>query len=341
VNIPFKLGSAAWRAARAFCDPAVPLLTQVVVTRRCNLACGYCTEYDHVSSPVETARLEAWIDRLSDLGTLIVTFTGGESLLHPELDRLVRRVNDRGMVCTIITNGYPVTRRWIERLNDAGLTLLQVSVDNIEQSEYSQKSWNHLRPRMELLREHARFRVNVNAVLGACAPEEVRRLVREVKELGFFMTFGLLHDNEGQIRSGLLGDELADFFREVRQNRHLSALHNIGEGWEDEMIRKGSSPWRCRAGARFLYIDEEGLVSYCSQMRGHPGIPITSYTRDHLRAAFYTAKGCEDGCTINCVRRASSLDNWRSQKPPSPKHHPSPALTGIGTFSAEVPRQES
>ena len=35
-----------------------PLLAQVVVTRRCNLACGYCNEYDDFSPPVPTADLD-------------------------------------------------------------------------------------------------------------------------------------------------------------------------------------------------------------------------------------------------------------------------------------------
>jgi MoaA/NifB/PqqE/SkfB family radical SAM enzyme len=311
--VPFRLGSAISRVARILVDPSVPMLTQVVVTRRCNLACGYCSEFDHVSSPVPAAQIRSWIDHLADLGALIVTFTGGESLLHPELDSLVAHVNARGMICTVISNGYPITRRWIERLNGAGLTLLQVSVDNIEPSDYSQKSWSHLRPRMQLLRDHARFRVNVNAVLGTCSPEQVRSLVSEVRELGFFMTFGLLHNDHGQIDAGLLGDSLADFFREMSGGRRISALHGIGEGWEERLIREGSSPWRCRAGGRFLYIDENGIVSYCSQQRGAPGIPLLSYTRKDVRRGFDTVKGCESGCTINCVRRASSLDEWRPQ----------------------------
>ncbi|MBC7173130.1 MAG: radical SAM protein, partial [Polyangiaceae bacterium] len=37
------------RAALALVRPESPLLAQLVVTRRCNLACGYCNEYDHES----------------------------------------------------------------------------------------------------------------------------------------------------------------------------------------------------------------------------------------------------------------------------------------------------
>src|SRR5690606_17565245 len=68
------------RGARALLDVERPFLAQVVVTRRCNLSCGYCNEYDDVSKPVPAEVLEQRIDHLAELGTLVVTLTGGEPL---------------------------------------------------------------------------------------------------------------------------------------------------------------------------------------------------------------------------------------------------------------------
>ena len=42
----------AAKVAAAGTDPYRPLLAQIVVTRRCNLSCGYCYEHDHHSPPV-------------------------------------------------------------------------------------------------------------------------------------------------------------------------------------------------------------------------------------------------------------------------------------------------
>ena len=83
------------------------------------------------------------------------------------------------------------------------------------------------------------------------------------------------------------------------------------------MIAQGTAPWKCRAGGRYLYIDELGKVSYCSQRRGEPGIDLLDYTRTDLQRGFDTKKGCEDRCTIACVRRASSFDGWRAQPGPT------------------------
>ena len=302
------------RAGMAMISPSKPALVQLVVTRRCNLACGYCNEFDHVSPPVDTRLLVDRIDRIADAGTVVLTLTGGEPLLHPMLDELIRHGVSRGMVCTSITNGYTLTPRWIHRLNDSGLTLLQVSIDNLHPNEVSEKSWSTLKERLTLLRDHAEFKVTVNAVLGSCSADETRQVVRGVRELGFYMTVGLMHDHEGQLDPGLLGNELADFYREIRGESRKSLLHHIGEGWEAEIIRKGVAPWKCRAGARYLYVDEDGIVSYCSQRRDEPGVPLEQYSEEDRQREFYTRKGCEDRCTISCVRRASATDALRRQE---------------------------
>jgi MoaA/NifB/PqqE/SkfB family radical SAM enzyme len=323
VFLPTNSLRAARRGARALLDVKRPFLAQVVVTRRCNLSCGYCNEYDDVSSPVPFDELKARIDHLASLGTVVVTLTGGEPLLHPRLDELVAHVVSHGMVCTMISNGYAFTRRWIDRLNAAGLTLVQISIDNLEPNDVSQKSLSKIQHRLVGLKEHARFGVNINAVLGSCSPEATRALVSQVEELGFFMTVGLLHDHSGQLDPGLAGDELASLYSEMRRRSKKSVFHHVGEGWEDRMIARGQVPFRCRAGARYLYVDEFGKVSYCSQRRGDPGVSLLNYTTRDAELAFDTPKGCEASCTIACVRRASALDRFRSQDgDPRPTNSP-------------------
>lgn len=324
------------RGIRAFFDSRVPILAQVVVTRRCNLSCGYCNEYDDFSSPVPLADLFARIDHLAALGTTIVTLTGGETLLHPDLDQVVARVGGHHMVCTSISNGVLLSREWIERLNAAGLYLMQLSVDNLAPDQTSQKSLVMLEKRLPLLKEHARFHVNINAVLGSCAATETRELVRRVREMGFYMTVGLLHGSDGLLDRGLLKQEdLETLYAEINGDRRRRVLHHLGEGWETEMIRSGRSDWKCRAGARYLYIDEFGMVSYCSQRRGEPGIPLLEYGREHARYFSTERKGCEPSCTIACVRRASAIDRFRRQDT-KVRREPPPAAVAAPEVSRTV-----
>jgi MoaA/NifB/PqqE/SkfB family radical SAM enzyme len=132
------------RSAREFTRGLVhtahPLLVQIIPIRRCNIDCGYCNEYDKVSPPVPTDVMTRRIEKLSELGTSVVAFSGGEPMLHPDLDDLIRLIRRRGMMAGLITNGYFLVPKRIEELNQAGLDFLQISIDNIEPDEVSKKS---------------------------------------------------------------------------------------------------------------------------------------------------------------------------------------------------------
>jgi sulfatase maturation enzyme AslB (radical SAM superfamily) len=142
------------------------VLAHLIVTRRCNLSCGYCNEYDHVSAPVPVEVLRQRVDKLAELGASIITISGGEPLLHPELEEVIRHIRRRGIIAGLITNGYLLTRERIRKLNEAGLEYLQISIDNVVPDEVSKKSLKVLDQKLVWLSELARFKVNINTVLG-------------------------------------------------------------------------------------------------------------------------------------------------------------------------------
>src|SRR5207248_54631 len=88
--------------------------------------------------------------------------------------------------------------------------------------------------------------------------------------------------------------------------------------------------WKCRAGARYLYICENGLVHYCSQQRGYPATPLDRYTVEDIRREFLTEKGCSARCTVACVHYTSYMDFWRA-----PQTIPAPPET-IARFEIEA-----
>src|ERR1700678_2272279 len=108
-------------AARALASTDHPILAHIIPVRRCNLACTYCNEFDDFSKPVETEEMFRRIDKLGALGTSIVTISGGEPLLHPDLDEVIRRIRANGMIAGLITNGYLLVADRIRRLNRGGL----------------------------------------------------------------------------------------------------------------------------------------------------------------------------------------------------------------------------
>jgi hypothetical protein len=71
--------------------------------------------------------------------------------------------------------------------------------------------------------------------------------------------------------------------------------------------------WSCRAGSRYLYVCEDGLVHYCSQQRGAPGIPLEKYTSQDLEREYQSVKPCAPFCTISCVHQVSMIDQFREK----------------------------
>src|SRR5437660_12319862 len=122
---------------RALVSTEHPLLAHIIPIRRCNLACEYCNEYDDFSKPVPTEMMFRRVDKLSEFRTSVITISGGEPLLHPELDAIIHRIRKHGMISGLITNGYLLTTERIQRLNRAGLEWLQISIDNVTPDEVS------------------------------------------------------------------------------------------------------------------------------------------------------------------------------------------------------------
>ena len=301
--------------ARALVSTDHPLLAHIIPIRRCNLACEYCNEYDDFSPPVPTEEMFRRVDKLGELGTSVITISGGEPLMHPALDDIIRRIRRNGMVAGLITNGYLLVAERIERLNRAGLEWLQISIDNVNPDEVSKKSLKVLDKKLELLAEHADFHVNINSVVGGGVrnPQDALTIGRRALALGFSSTVGIIHDGAGQLQP--LGDEERRIYQEMKslEKRSFTRIN----AFQDNIAEGKPNQWRCRAGARYLYICENGLVHYCSQQRGYPGTPLEKYTIHDLRREYLTEKGCTPHCTVSCVHRVSVVDAWRSPQHPA------------------------
>lgn len=287
-----------------------PFLCQLVVTRRCNLACAYCSEFDHVSDVVPTDELKARIDKIAELGSFGCEFTGGEPLLHPDLVALVRHAAQyRFVMLGAITNGFLLTDAIVDGFNDAGLGELQISVDGVRPNEVTYKALDVLRGRLERMATRARFKVTLSAVIGTGVPrEEIETIVRFARDHGFRPRVLLRHGDDGQLAPS--GETLQPY---ADVPRMVGVYHRDSIAYRERLVERGESPFRCRAGSRYLYIDQEGIVHWCAQTAQSFGLPLSQYTAEDLRRQYYTYKPCNARCTIGCARSCSLVDRWFPQ----------------------------
>src|ERR1043166_9876924 len=123
--LKWKIRQAAF-ITKALASTNHVVLAHIIPMRRCNLACGYCNEYDQVSKPVPLEVMKRRIDKLAEFGTAIITVSGGEPMMHPELYQIIRHIRSTGAIAGLISNGYYFTPDRIKRLNQAGLDALQI-----------------------------------------------------------------------------------------------------------------------------------------------------------------------------------------------------------------------
>jgi MoaA/NifB/PqqE/SkfB family radical SAM enzyme len=262
------------------------------------------------------------------MGTSMITISGGEPLMHPELEEVIRHMRRRGIYAGMITNGFLLSKERIGKLNDAGLEYLQISIDNVTPDEVSKKSLKTLDIRLEWLAQYAVFQVNINSVLGSGVknPEDALTIAHRAVELGFTSTVGIIHDGFGQLKS--LSPRQIEIFEEIMTlgkrsfSRFNDFQHSVARGKEHN--------WRCRSGSRYLYVCEDGLVHWCSQQRGYPGIPLAEYTTEMRHREYFTEKFCAPRCTVSCVQQVGILDNWRGPQnlKPMPMAPTAPARNG-------------
>ena len=284
--------------ARLFDDKA--LYCQLIVTRRCNLACGYCNEYDKVSQPVPFDVLCQRIDHLTgQLGVTIMDFLGGEPLLHPQLPQLIAYAKEKGCWTNVITNGFLLSAQKIHQLNLAGLDSMCVSIDRLEPSDFTHKGLRPLRQRLRYLRDIARFQVETNTVLCEETVDQFEALVTELKRLGFPVRCGVRH-YDGRLALNQALQAKLEWFNDNFRHWRIAPMLDLHRA----RINGLQPQWKCTGGFKFLYVDEFGTMKACSQVSLGRQLNVLQATTADLKQND-CHKSCEAECGVSCVIQTS------------------------------------
>ncbi len=277
------------------------LYAQVVVTADCNLSCSYCNEYTPGAPSPPLSELKARIDRLDSLGVMVYDILGGEPLLHRDVVELVRYIKGLrggGNIVTLITNGFLLTGGLVAGLNSAGLDMMQISVDSASPTRRSDKSVKSLLPRLRMLAGAARFKVKVQSVLTEETSAEYAEFRRLLHGLPFEFGFSLLHGPGGRV--AIEGEE---YVRLLEEEDLFAGMNIYRRHAEEALMGDFSRPWKCLGGSKFLYVNNDGEVQFCSQRRDFRR-PLEDFTTSDIRAN-NRHKDCEPGCVLGCARLIS------------------------------------
>ncbi|MHA1689847.1 MAG: radical SAM/SPASM domain-containing protein [Promethearchaeota archaeon] len=110
-----------------------PVAMTFAVTYRCQCKCVHCSAGKHIKKDQEelnTQEAKKLIDEAQKLGVTIIAFTGGEPLLREDLFELISHVNQKKAMPILFTNGQFLTEENADKLVEAGLYSIFVSIDS-------------------------------------------------------------------------------------------------------------------------------------------------------------------------------------------------------------------
>jgi MoaA/NifB/PqqE/SkfB family radical SAM enzyme len=280
-----------------------PIWAQLNVTWRCNLDCAYCTEYDNSKGHVPYQDLVSRIDKCRELGVLHTDLIGGEPLLHPDLPRLFQDITARGMTSGMTTNGFLLTPDKLDRLLEAGLGRLQISVDGVRPTREAPKSLKTLQKKIELCAGRPIW-FRVNTVLCDETLDQVEEVARFCFALGVGVNFSVAHER-GRLRRRLNNSRYLERIRWLRAEKQagqpVATPYFLLDYYERTL--SGEPPaWTCLAGQKCFYVAADGGFHFCAHVPA--AADFTAVTAADL-ARWNTAKGCERDCGVDCVVHTS------------------------------------
>lgn len=183
-----KATLAAEVAAARILRRRKPLIVAWSVTNRCNRDCLYCDSPD-LGGPelTETQGLDL-IGQIRQAGGRVLSFTGGEPLIHPSIEKYIERVRTLGMKCVLNTNGVLV-RKKIDMLK--GLSFLKMSLDgppDIHDEIRGGKCAQYVFDALDVCKENG-ISATLLAVLSTKNLDQVPYLLQVARQYGITVAF--------------------------------------------------------------------------------------------------------------------------------------------------------
>lgn len=281
-----------------------PLQCSLYVTDRCNLDCGYCTEYDNSAPHPATQDLKRWLTQIRSLGTARIALVGGEPLLHPDIVELVRFARGLGMATSLTTNGFLLSESLVTALEDAGLEVMQISIDRVTPSPVTRKSLKTIERKVELLRG-SRIKLHLTGVICADTADECEQVLEFGLSRGIPTELRLVHagpDGTMHVDPGERARVRALIERMIERKQRGEAIHTTRAlldyqlGLIDGVDQQEA--WTCSAGHKLFFVSARGKFLECS-MR-HTERDIMSMTLEDLKP-YSRKKECQEGCGVYCA----------------------------------------
>ena len=269
------------------------------LTLQCNLGCVHCGSRAAKARAEELSTAEAMdlARQLGEVGITEVTLIGGEAFLRPDWLTVVRAIREAGMHCTITTGGYGISESTAERMREAGVEQVSVSIDGAREMHDWLRgrpgSWDACFRSLRNLRQ-AGIPISCNSQINRLSAPDLPLIYQDIVEAGcrawqlaITVPMGRAADRPEIL---LQPSELLDVFPmlnelagwALRDGLLFYPGNNVGYyGPYERRLRGfggGGAIWQgCQAGMNTLGIEADGAIKGC------PSLPTSAYVGGNIR----------------------------------------------------------
>lgn len=289
-----------------------PVLCNYYVTYRCNAKCSFCDIWERPSPYITLEDVAQNLRDLKRLGVQVIDFTGGEPLLHRQIDQMLGMAHDMGFITTLTTNAmlYP---KLAQRLKGK-VDMLHFSLDSADKEEHDRgrgvACYDFVMESIKVARELGErpdilftvFRHNLHQL------EEVYQKIILPNKLVLILNPAFEY-NQVETGEQLTPEELR-YLSDFGKRRQVY----LNEGFVQLRLDGGNKTAKpvCRAASTTLVISPENeLILPCYHL-GTQSFPISGNLYDlYLSQEVEALKRQEgrlpacEGCTINCYMQPS------------------------------------
>ena len=251
----------------------VPVSGGIELTRRCNLTCVHCYNYDrHQPAPrtseLDTAQWKDVIDQLAEAGCLMLLMTGGEPLLRPDFAELYTHAAERGLLVSVFTNGTLVNERVLELFTDLPPQAVEVTLYGATPATYQRITGSGLAFE-RVLRNVGRLvdrrvRLALKTVLMQSTRDEFEQMRTIARDFGVpfrydSALFPRLTGDQKPVELRLPAEEVVAI--EMADAKDRQWWGNYKERMRG--LRLGDALYQCGAGLTGFHVDPEGNLLGC------------------------------------------------------------------------------
>ncbi len=312
-----------WLARHLGRKPRYLPIVLAFMTFRCNLSCRACGvefQHDETKRELTTGEWKRALDSMARLRTSIISISGGEALLRPDIFEIIAHARRRGIAVHLCSNATRIGARTARRLAEAGTHTVSVSLDGsrpaVHDAIRGKGSFEATLAGIRALRQHAPgVRIGINTLVTTVNAADMLPLLALAESLGAHQVkFAPVHTNllhrdkpvdaygdlmfrtEDEIRG--LEIEVARLIRASRRSRVQVNPAAYLEGIAD--LYRTPRRFRCFAGHAVCAIGPTGEVTPCCDMSGGPSIRTRPLEEIWLGDAFHVLRQEVRHCRAPC-----------------------------------------